>query len=126
MNVKEYNPTLFDQSDCLLTPGEAVKESGIYEICHVDEPRIMVFLLRNTLFPYCKRCAHQVRYKLVHAAPHISEDPDFTEDFPEPDDPAATMAVPANAFPLQLGIAHGFRFSQIAQAWETGSEDSNV
>lgn len=127
MPAKNGNLARFDQSDCSLTPGEAVKESGIYEICHADEPRITVFLQRNTLFPYCKRCGEQVRYKLIQAAPHISEDPDFMEDFTEPDNPSAKAAVPSNAFPLQLGIAHGFRFGQqIVPAWRTGSEDGNL
>src|SRR5215469_46867 len=112
MKVRNGNGVRFDQSDCLLLPGETVQESGVYEICHSDEPRSSLILLRNTFFPYCKQCAEQVRYKLVQSVPHISEDADFLEEFPEadPDSPPAKMAVPNNAFPLQLGIAHGFRF----------------
>jgi hypothetical protein len=119
----------FDQTDCQLEPGEVVKESGVYEICHSDEPRISVLLLRNTFFPYCKQCGENVRYKLIQAAPHISEDPDFLEEFPEadPDNPQRRMAVTENTSPLQLGIAHGFRFwQQIVQAWTGGSEGGSV
>lgn len=102
----------FDQSDCPLLPGEMVEESGIYEICHSDEPRGTLILLRNTLFPECKQCGEGVRYKMVQSVPHISEDPDFLEEWPEtdPDNPPVKMAVPNNAFPFQLGVAHGFRF----------------
>lgn len=119
--MKNGNQEQFSQSDCPISPGDPVMESGIYEICHPDENRMSVLLLRNTFFPFCKRCGERVRYKLVQAAPHISEDPDFLED---PDNPGPKMAVPNNAFPLQLGIAHGFRFwQQIIPAWG-GSSDS--
>jgi hypothetical protein len=125
--VENGNQIRFEQSDCPFSPGEAVKESGIYEICHLNEPRISVLLLRNTIFPYCKRCGDRVRYKLVQMAPHISEDPDFMEDFPEPDNPPSKAAVPSNAFPLQLGIAYGFRFwQQIILAWGGGSDGGSV
>lgn len=129
MEEKKRNERQFDQSDCLLIPGEIVQESGVYEICHSDEPRSSLILLRNTFFPYCRQCAELVRYKLVQSVPHISEDTDFLEEFPEedPDSPAKKMAVPNNAFPLQLGIAHGFRFwNQIVQTWTGGPEDGNL
>lgn len=100
----------YDQTDCPLSAGEFVEHSGIYEICHFDEPRTTVLLTRHTIFPYCKRCGDRVRYKLLQAAPHISEDPDFLEDFTGTDNPKFKMAVPETRFPLQLGIAHGFRF----------------
>lgn len=125
---KNGNGVHYDQSDCHLKPGEMVQESGVYEICHLDEPRIQVLLLRNSIFPSCPRCNDLVRYKLKQAAPHISEDPDFLEEFPsqDPDNPAQEMAIPNNAFPFQLGIAHGFRFSQILPAWTSGSEGGNL
>lgn len=129
MEEKKRNERQFDQSDCLLIPGEIVQESGVYEICHSDEPRSSLILLRNTFFPYCRQCAELVRYKLVQSVPHISEDTDFLEEFPEedPDSPPTKMAVPNNAFPLQLGIAHGFRFwNQIVQTWTGGPEDGNL
>lgn len=129
MARKNGNGTRFDQSDCTLVPGETVEESGIYEICHSDEPRNSLILLRNTFFPHCKRCGDRVRYKLIQAVPHISEDPDFVEEFTEadPDNPIIKMAVPNNTLTLQLGIAHGFRFSQqIIPAWPGGSEGGNL
>lgn len=129
MEEKKRSGRQFDQSDCLLIPGEIVQESGVYEICHSDEPRSSLILLRNTFFPYCKQCAELVRYKLVQSVPHISEDTDFLEESPEtdPESPAKKMAVPMNASPLQLGIAHGFRFwRQMVQTWTGGPEDGNL
>jgi hypothetical protein len=116
-----------DQSDCPFSVGELVEESGIYEICHVDEPRVTVLLTRHTIFPYCRRCGDSVRYKLIQAAPHISEDPDFLEDLTETDNPQWKMTVPNNTFPFQLGLAHGFRFWQhIVQTWRRGPEGGDL
>ena len=36
--------TEFDQSDCPYNAGEAIDQSGVYEICHFDEPRTLVIL----------------------------------------------------------------------------------
>jgi hypothetical protein len=117
---------LFDQSDCTLVPGEAVLISGVYEICHLDEPRRSVLLLRDTIFPWCRQCGESVRYKLVQPAPHISEDPDFIEGIEE-DNPIVMSGVLPNSFPLQLGRPHGYRFwQQIVQAWGNSSETGNL
>jgi len=102
----------YEQSDCILSPGDVVRHSGIYEICHADEPRAAVFMFRNTLFPYCRRCGPGVRYKLLQEAPHISEDPDFVEELPKTDTPSGNFARPNTRLPVQLGIAHGYRFGQ--------------
>lgn len=112
MKLQDTNNTIFDQADCLLTPGELVQYSGIYEICHHDEPRSTVILTRNTIFPYCRICGEQVRYKILELVPHISEDPDFQEDMPSPDNPPYKMSIPTSTFPMQLNKAHGFRFQQ--------------
>lgn len=115
------NTARFDQTDCILAPGELVEHSGIYEICHQDEPRASVILMRNTIFPYCRRCGESVRYKVLELIPHISEDPDFQEDSPATDNPPHKMMIPTSTFPMQLGRAHGFRFQQeIVQAWPGG------
>lgn len=103
---------IYDQSDCPLNPGESVEQSGIYEICHSDEPRTSLLLLRNSYFPFCRRCGDSVRFKLVQPAPHISEDPDFTESCAEIDSSLLNKSVQMSLFPAQLGIAHGFRFVQ--------------
>jgi hypothetical protein len=117
----------YDQSDCDLNPGETVKQSGIYEICHSDEPRTTLLLLRNSFFPFCRQCGNSVRYRLLHAAPHISEDPDFSEAVPETDNSLLNKATPISLFPTQLGIAHGFRFLQeVAPAWGTGSDHGDL
>jgi hypothetical protein len=118
---------LYDQSDCNLNPGEPVIESGIYEICHSDEPRTALLLLRNSIFPFCRKCGDSVRFKLVQAAPHISEDPDFNEELAETDNSMLNQGIPNNLSPTQLGIAHGFRFLQeVAPAWGTGTDNGNL
>lgn len=126
--VKNGSDPGYDVSDCTLSPGELVDESGIYEICHADEPRVTALLLRNTFFSYCKQCGDRVRYKLIEAVPHISEDPDFFEDLEEEEDNSSTkLTIPNNTVPQQLGLAHGFRFwQQLIQAWAGGSEGGNL
>jgi hypothetical protein len=121
------NTTIFDQTDCILAPGELVEQSGIYEVCHQDEPRASVILMRNTIFPYCRRCGERVRYKILEVIPHISEDPDFQEDPPETDNPLHKKMIPTPTFPMQLGRAHGFRFQQeTLQAWAGGPQSGDL
>lgn len=104
-----------------------MEESGVYEICHSDEPRTTVLLLRSSFFPYCRQCGESVRFKLVQAAPHISEDPDFMEEVLNPDNSLMNRSIPTTEFPRQLGMAHGFRFLQnIVQAWRSGSESGDL
>jgi hypothetical protein len=67
----------FDQSDCPFEAGTEVPHTGLYEVCHKDEARVAVVLMRGERFRECQRCGSEVRYRLVRAAPHISEDPDF-------------------------------------------------
>jgi hypothetical protein len=117
----------YDQSDCTLNPGEIVEHSGIYEICHSDEPRTTLLLLRNSFFPFCRKCGETVRFRLVQSAPHISEDPDFSEDGAVKDNSLLNKGTPISLFPTQLGIAHGFRFLQeVAPAWGPGSESGDL
>jgi len=103
-----------NQQVCSLFPGTIVERSGIYEICHADEPRVTVLLTRDSIFPYCRRCDDRVRYRLIQAAPHISEDSDFCEDPVQPDNSPQKVVFPIGTLPLQLGVSHGFRFSQDA------------
>ena len=117
----------YDQSDCTLAPGELIEQSGIYEICHQDEPRASVILMRNTIFPFCRRCGDMVRYKILEFVPHISEDPDFQEDPPETDNPSLKMEIPTSTFPMQLGRAHGFRFQQdCLQTWSGSTQGGDI
>jgi hypothetical protein len=67
----------FPQADCSYEPGTTVPFSGIYERCHNNQPRDFVLLLQDDVFRNCPSCGSAVRYKLVRAAPHISEDTDF-------------------------------------------------
>jgi len=100
------------QGDCPFEPGEIVAESGLYEICHSDEPRTSAVLVRGERFPVCNRCEEEVRYKLLQAVPHISEDPDFA--LPA-GNPANLSASPMGQFPRQMGATHGYRYSQELQ-----------
>jgi hypothetical protein len=118
--------SIFDQSDCHLLPGELIEHSGIYEICHYDESRATVMLMRNTIFPYCRQCAERVRYRLLQPVPHISEDPDFREDQHPSDNPLYKMQIPTT-FPTQLDKEHGFRFHQDhLQTWPAGSDRGDL
>jgi hypothetical protein len=125
--LNDTNIETFDQSDCTLAPGELIEQSGIYEICHHDEPRASVILMRNSIFPFCRRCGEMVRYKILEPVPHISEDPDFQEDPPETDKPSYKMQIPTSTFPMQLGRAHGFRFQQdCLQTWASSPQGGDL
>lgn len=127
MELTDTNIAMYDQTDCTLVPGEMVEQSGIYEICHQDEPRASVILMRNTVFPYCRRCSEMVRYKILELVPHISEDPDFQEESREIDNPSHKMEIPTPTFPMQLGREHGFRFQQdCLQGWTSGSQGRDL
>ncbi|HZI57995.1 MAG TPA: hypothetical protein VFF39_14530 [Verrucomicrobiae bacterium] len=127
MELNDTNTQISNRNDCLLAPGELVQYSGIYEICHHNEPRSTVILTRNTIFPYCRECGDLVRYKILELVPHISEDPDFQEDMPEPDNPPYKMRIQTSTFPLQLNRAHGFRFRQNdLQTWPRGPEGGDL
>jgi hypothetical protein len=127
MKPENFNSN-FDQSDCLLSPGEAVQQSGIYQVCHADEERSTVIMVRHTILPYCRQCGDQVRYKVQELAPHISEDPDFQEHVAPADNPAYQMRVPNHMVPAQLSRAHGFRFHQddALQARPVGSHSGDL
>jgi hypothetical protein len=101
-----------------------VADSGLYEICHYDEPRSTVILTVNDVFPHCRKCGDRVRYKLVQAVPHISEDPDFNEVVSAADNLQIDMTAPRQIVPLQLGWAHGFRFWQ--DTTQAGRDSSEV
>ena len=125
----------FDQTDCTLSPGETIQHSGVYEICHEDESRATVILMRDTVFPFCRQCGENVRYKLVQRVPHISEDEDFSEpgdespdgDNPVRDNPGYLMKIHTGTTSVQLGRAHGFRFKQdTLQTWGSGSESGDL
>jgi hypothetical protein len=117
----------FDQDDCPYVAGDTIQQSGLYEICHHDEPRTKVVLVVNGVFPFCRRCGDKVRYKLVQPVPHISEDPDFNEFFGEPYNPSTESSAPKLAVPIQLGLAYGFRFCQDpVPAWRESPEAGDL
>jgi hypothetical protein len=116
-----------DQSDCPYSPGQLVSESGVYEICHYDEPRTSIILTLSGIFPSCRICGEKVRYKLVKAVPHISEDPDFMESASTIGELHSGMIVQQQNPPVQLGWNHGFRFWQdTTQSGREGSEARNL
>jgi hypothetical protein len=124
-NSTELNE--FSQSDCPYSAGELILQSGVYEICHSDEPRAETVLVMNGVFPFCRRCGESVRYRLVQAVPHISEDPDFNEFFSESEIPRDDAPISKQVLPLQLGLAHGFRFRHgNAPAWVNSSEAGEI
>lgn len=64
-------------SDCPYTSGDPVPQTGIYEICHEHGAKGTAVFLSFDYFPPCSCCGSRVRYRLLHAAPHLLEDPDF-------------------------------------------------
>ena len=64
-----------------MRPGDPVRESGIYEVVHGGEHRQVheVVMLKDTEFPLCDTCDHQVRFRLVRTAPYIFQDGDFVD-----------------------------------------------
>jgi hypothetical protein len=87
-------------SDCPYSPGEKVPSSGVYEICHREGSRTRMVLVRDDLFPLCASCCEgHVRYKLLRAAPHISEDPDFDELRPSRDNSTSNLTSPTPITP---------------------------
>ena len=118
----------FDQTDCTLNPGDLIQHSGIYEICHEDESRATVLLMRDMYFPYCRQCGESVRYKLLRQVPHISEDEDFREE-PGGDNPGSSARTQTftTTTVVQLGRAHGFRFHQDdLQTWRSGPDSGDL
>lgn len=65
----------------LFTSGEAVRETGIYEVIHDHTHRNAheVVMLSGDSFPACDTCREQVRFRLVRTAPYIFQDEDFEE-----------------------------------------------
>lgn len=127
MQENATNHNGFDQTDCPFVAGDSITQSGLYEICHYNEPRTKVVLVHNGVFPFCRTCGEKVRYKLLLPVPHISEDPDFNEFLEEPYNPSADNAAPKHAVPIQLGLAYGFRFCQDPlQAWRPGPEGGDL
>jgi hypothetical protein len=58
--------------------GEAVPESGVYEVVHAEGFRERsVTFVKGQLLPGCEICGQDVSYRLVRAAPYIFHDNDF-------------------------------------------------
>jgi hypothetical protein len=60
-------------------PGEKVPESGIYRVTHdaYHTAPHEVTCVRGEPFPPCRHCGPKVRFELVRAAKHLSEDEHF-------------------------------------------------
>jgi hypothetical protein len=61
----------------LYEPNEQVPQTGLYELLHESGSGGTLVLIRDARFPACPECGDRVRFRLVKAAPHISEDKDF-------------------------------------------------
>jgi hypothetical protein len=64
----------------IFLPGQPVLESGIYEVIHDKDHRQAheAVMHRSDLFPVCDQCELRVRFKLIHSAPYIFDDEDFS------------------------------------------------
>jgi hypothetical protein len=62
--------------------GDAVRETGIYEVIHDFAHRSAheVVMLSGDSFPACDTCREQVRFRLIRTAPYIFQDEDFEEE----------------------------------------------
>ena len=71
-----------DLSTKTFKPGDAVKQSGIYEVVHDREHRTAheVVMISGDAFPNCETCDQNVRFRLVRTAPYIFQDQDFEEE----------------------------------------------
>jgi hypothetical protein len=59
--------------------GEAVRQSGIYEVMHDRDHREAheVVMISGERFPDCETCKEKVRFRLIRTAPYIFQDEDF-------------------------------------------------
>ena len=65
----------------LFRPGDAVPDSGIYEVIHDGEHRQThdaVMIMGNS-FPTCETCENRVRFRIIRTAPYIFQDEDFEQ-----------------------------------------------
>lgn len=60
-------------------PGESVSVSGVYQVRH-HRHRLPheATLLDGEVFPQCRYCRAEVRYRLVRGAERVEEDFDFS------------------------------------------------
>jgi len=65
----------------LFRPGDAVPESGIYEVIHDADHRQAhdAVMIMGNRFPTCETCNERVRFRIVRTAPYIFQDQDFEE-----------------------------------------------
>ncbi len=65
----------------LFKPGDAVPESGIYEVIHDADHRQAhdAVMIMGNRFPTCETCNERVRFRIVRTAPYIFQDQDFEE-----------------------------------------------
>ena len=77
-NGKTHNRSRGENSK-LFRAGDAVRETGIYEIVHAGAHRQAheVVMHKADLFPECDTCRRDVRFRLIRTAPYIFEDEDF-------------------------------------------------
>lgn len=60
-------------------PGDHVSESGIYLVIHqAHRESHEAVVLRGAVFPVCRECGANVRYRLLRSAASLDADTDFT------------------------------------------------
>jgi CheY-like chemotaxis protein len=60
-----------------MLPGSFAPASGMYDVRHADGTSEQRIYLRGDLMGACECCGDKVRFKLLHPAPYVFEDPDF-------------------------------------------------
>lgn len=66
--------------DTIYGPGDTVPSSGIYEVIHdlgENKKPHEVIALQGELFPVCRTCLREVKFKLLKTAIHIKQDESF-------------------------------------------------
>jgi hypothetical protein len=81
-SIKNPGHTGGRSSDRRHRSGEAVRQSGIYEVIHDREHRQSheVVMISGEKFPDCETCKEKVSFRLVRTAPYIFQDEDFEEE----------------------------------------------
>ncbi len=68
----------------VLQCGEVIARSGIYQVVHGkkhgEAEGASVVALRGEQVQPCNTCGRDVQFRLIYAAPHVSEDADFASE----------------------------------------------
>jgi hypothetical protein len=75
----QFQSVASDMTAGFYRTGDAVPQSGIYEVAHKGEHREphTATLISGEPFPGCETCKEAVLYRLMRTAPYIFHDDDF-------------------------------------------------